>query len=161
MSKEGTPLFVYRGKIRKYLHEHTCFCCGQVFLSTMSRKIYYCPVCLEDKPLIYAAQQVKHNIHRAEKVGASATLTVQQWLSTLNDFSWQCAYCQSRPYRLLEHFIPINLGGGTTPDNVLPACSSCNSVKSFYHPEDLGPKELINRLALYLQGKHAERMGEK
>jgi 5-methylcytosine-specific restriction endonuclease McrA len=148
--------YIYRGKQRKYLYEHTCFCCEQTFLSTMKRKIYFCPPCLKDSKCINAAMQVKHNIHRAEKAGLPATLTSQQWLATLNEFSWKCAYCQLRPYYVLEHFIPINLGGGTTSDNVLPSCRSCNCLKSFYHPEQTFQSDTLNRLTLYLQTRRME-----
>jgi 5-methylcytosine-specific restriction endonuclease McrA len=129
MNDKTNRPFIYRGKARKYLYEHTCFCCEQVFLSTMKRMIYFCPVCLENKRHIYASLQVKHNIQ------------------------WKCAYCGVRPYRVLEHFIPIGLGGGTTADNVLPACSRCNSTKSLYHPQDALQYDVIKRITIYFQEK--------
>lgn len=145
--------YIYRGKTRKYLYEHVCFCCEKVFLSTMKRMIYFCPVCMKDKKLLYAASQVKHNVHRAQREELPATLTSQQWIATLDHFDWKCAYCGERPYRVLEHFIPIGLGGGTTADNVLPACSSCNSLKSLYHPQDALQYDVIERITSYLQEK--------
>lgn len=146
-----TSKFIYRGKIRKYLYEHMCFCCEQSFLSTMKRMIYFCPECLKNRRHIDAALQVKHNRRRAEKLGLPATLTVQQWLTIINDFDWKCAYCLVKQYRVLEHFIPVNLNGGTTPDNVLPACGSCNCIKSFYHPADILSKDTIDRVTNYLR----------
>jgi hypothetical protein len=153
MNDKTNRPFIYRGKARKYLYEHTCFCCEQVFLSTMKRMIYFCPVCLENKRHIYASLQVKHNIHRAQKAELPASLTSQQWIATLDHFEWKCAYCGVRPYRVLEHFIPIGLGGGTTADNVLPACSRCNSTKSLYHPQDALQYDVIKRITIYFQEK--------
>jgi 5-methylcytosine-specific restriction endonuclease McrA len=147
--------YIYKGKKRKYLYEHVCLYCEQGFLSTMPRK-NFCPTCIKDSRRVNAALQVRHNLHRAKRVGLPSKLTAQQWLAIINDFSWKCAYCQLRPYSLLEHYIPINLGGGTTPDNVLPSCRSCNSIKSSYHPEQVFESHTIQRVTFYLQAKQVE-----
>ena len=71
---------------------------------------------------------------RAEKFGLPATLTMEEWQSTTEYFEGRCAYCQEKPWQVLEHFIPIALGGGTTVDNCVPACRSCNNAKRELHP---------------------------
>jgi len=38
----------------------------------------------------------------------------------------------------MDHFFPIALGGGTTVDNCIPICSSCNGDKSRYNPNVYG-----------------------
>lgn len=80
-------------------------------------------------------QRVRNQLHRARKAGTEATLTIAEWLGTLENFHYRCAYCQAGPYELIEHYIPISKGGGTTALNCVPACFRCNSQKSDNHPE--------------------------
>jgi P22_AR N-terminal domain/HNH endonuclease len=85
---------------------------------------------------------------RAEKLGLPATLTVVQWLVTLDHFGWRCAYCQDRPGIIIEHFIPVSLGGGTTVDNCIPSCYACNSKKGNNHPDMVTtiPRGILNAI---------------
>jgi hypothetical protein len=53
-----------------------------------------------------------------------ATLTLTDWFITLEDFNWLCAYCQSKPFQVMCHVLPLQVGG-TTPENCVPACYSC------------------------------------
>ena len=71
---------------------------------------------------------------RAAAAGLPADLTLDQWLQTLADFNGLCAYCQQRPFEHLEHFIPIDAGGGTTVGNCVPACGRCNYSKGADDP---------------------------
>lgn len=69
-------------------------------------------------------------IKRSEKLGLEHTLTLDQWMQTLEHFKYRCAYCELiASYDHLEHFVPVKLGGGTTVSNCVPACRSCNSYK--------------------------------
>jgi hypothetical protein len=96
---------------------------------------------------------VKSNLLLARRRGLPATLTDSQWKQTLDDFENTCAYCRSGPYQVLEHFLPLSSGrGGTTASNCVPACFSCNSLKSSHLPEEI-PKlriEDIERVQAYL-----------
>lgn len=83
------------------------------------------------------------NLLRAKNAELLATLTLDQWLFTLEYFHWRCAYCGIREYTVIEHFIPISQGGGTTKDNCVPACQGCNSRKKGCHP--LSESFLFNR----------------
>lgn len=84
-------------------------------------------------------KRVRLQNKRAQRVRLLATLTLEQWLETLNHFGWKCAYCKGR-YVVLEHFIPIIHGGGTTWDNCVPACPRCNAIKMSWNPlADWGP----------------------
>lgn len=74
----------------------------------------------------------QHN-REAEKANRLHTLTLSQWLSTLNHFQWRCAYCEGE-YELLEHFVPTHHGGGTTYTNCVPACRKCNGLKNHLNP---------------------------
>lgn len=92
--------------------------------------------------------------------GLPATLTFDQWIQTLDDFQWHCAYCYTGRYEVLEHFIPRRHRGGTTVSNCLPACESCNTRKYNHHPstllnhKELGPA--IERLQAYLESRGQE-----
>jgi 5-methylcytosine-specific restriction endonuclease McrA len=79
------------------------------------------------------AQRVKYQNSRAKHARLPATLTVEQWISTLEYFKWKCAYCGGK-YELLEHFIPLSHGKGTTWDNCVPSCSRCNVLKQSWNP---------------------------
>jgi len=78
-----------------------------------------------------------HNM-RAKKAGEPATLTIAEWLTTLAEHRYQCAYCHDGKYEALEHYIPLgshDRRGGTTALNCVPACRKCNLEKSNKHPE--------------------------
>jgi 5-methylcytosine-specific restriction endonuclease McrA len=100
---------------------------------------------------------VHQNLSRAREIHALATLTLDQWLFTLDYFQWECAYCRVREYTILEHFIPIGWGGGTTQDNCVPACQGCNRRKGWFYPlinlpEPLIPmKSDLKRVCAYLR----------
>jgi len=98
--------------------------------------------------------KVSAQIRRAMDAGVEASLIVEDWLETLDYFLWQCAYCRG-PYEVIEHFIPIALGGGTTYLNCVPACMSCNNRKDSHHPAlipaTLGMREAIGRVSAYLE----------
>lgn len=80
-----------------------------------------------------SARVMYHN-KRAEEFGSPATLTLTQWIQTLEHFDWKCAYCQGK-YTVLEHYVPLGYEEGTVWTNCVPACHSCNSAKGPYHPK--------------------------
>ena len=49
---------------------------------------------------------------------------------------FQCQYCGSRDDLTFDHVIPRSLGGLTTWDNVVAACSACNLRKGGLTPRD-------------------------
>ncbi|SRR6266487_740191 len=108
-------------------------------------------------------QQIREAVHRqyqrAEQLGLPATLTVSQWIYTLKLFEGNCAYCQSRPGIILEHFIPLSLNtSGTTIGNCVPSCFSCNTKKSNKHPDQITTisqqvLSSIQRKLKYLEGQ--------
>lgn len=97
------------------------------------------------------AEKVKQHCHRARKLDLPATLTVDEWLETLEYFEWKCAYCRDGDYIILEHFIPLSMDGGTTQGNCVPACNSCNGVKQTYHPYQI-PFAHTKQAKAFLQG---------
>lgn len=59
-----------------------------------------------------------------------STLTSVQWDDCKVYFGSKCAYCGINEDVTMDHFIPISDMGGTTKENIVPACRSCNSSKS-------------------------------
>jgi 5-methylcytosine-specific restriction endonuclease McrA len=80
---------------------------------------------------------LNQHLRRAEKLQLPATLTMEQWSAAIKYFDGKCAYCQEKPWELLEHFIPLGLGGGTIASNCVPSCKSCNNSKGPWHPHEL------------------------
>lgn len=87
-----------------------------------------------DRILARELDRVKSHNTRASRVHLPATLTLEEWLETLEYFAWKCAYCEGE-YSLLEHYVPLSHYGGTTKDNCVPACHGCNGVKQAWHPD--------------------------
>jgi hypothetical protein len=100
--------------------------------------------------------RVREQNRRARFHNAVATLTIAEWEQTLADFHSICAYCQVRPFSVLEHFIPFgHVGEGTYVNNCLPACQSCNTLKKNYIAEEVihrFGRERVEYLQAYLAG---------
>lgn len=101
--------------------------------------------------------RLEKNLLRAKNAQLPATLTIGQWLATLDYFDWKCAYCLTGPYDVLEHFIPITSDqsspsyGGTTLTNCVPACPSCNLAKQERHSKSQTIRLAMERVHLYLE----------
>ena len=81
---------------------------------------------------------------RARSCGLPATLTSEQWKAIQQAYKHRCAYCGTKPKKLTQdHVIPLSKGGGTTPDNIVPACLSCNSRKHAGPPPSLPALRLM------------------
>lgn len=85
-------------------------------------------------------QRVQYHLNRARQAKEPANLTLPEWIEILDTYNYRCAYCPNGIYQILEHRIPIGQGstykGGTTAINCVPACRSCNTIKSNRHPHD-------------------------
>lgn len=68
--------------------------------------------------------------YRARKNSLISNFTTDQWQQCLTHFNHQCAYCGSTESLEQEHVIPVSRGGHYTPDNIIPACRSCNASKN-------------------------------
>jgi 5-methylcytosine-specific restriction endonuclease McrA len=62
--------------------------------------------------------------------------STQDWTEVLTFFDNRCAYCGEATELQQEHFLPVHLGGSYTPDNIIPACKTCNARKSNKDPFD-------------------------
>ena len=67
--------------------------------------------------------------HRNQKRLLESSLTIKQWDSMKEDFNHKCAYCGKKSNLTYEHFIPLNLGGEYSINNIIPVCSTCNCSK--------------------------------
>lgn len=98
--------------------------------------------------------RIKMQCRIARQKGLSDDLTLAQWMQTVRYFNGHCAYCDKKPeYLLIEHFIPVSSGGGTTFYNCIPACGICNARKRDLLPQDvkLIPSEAIEHVYEYLE----------
>jgi 5-methylcytosine-specific restriction endonuclease McrA len=67
--------------------------------------------------------------HERRELVTELSVSPLQWLEIVAQFNGVCAYCGSPHNLTMDHVVPISKGGKTTIDNVIPACSSCNSSK--------------------------------
>lgn len=58
-----------------------------------------------------------------------STLSNGQWEEIKEYFHHKCAYCNSKRKITQDHFVPLSKGGEYTHNNIIPACTSCNSSK--------------------------------
>lgn len=80
------------------------------------------------------------------------TLSHQEWKEALIYFGGACAYCGHTPRKgerlTKDHLVAISAGGATSQENIIPACSSCNSSKG---AEDF--KDWFMRQAFFSQDR--------
>lgn len=103
------------------------------------------------KARLAAYRAAKPEVHRvacarreARKKGLPATLTAEQWEAIKRAYRYRCAYCGKKP-RLLtqDHVVPIKHGGGTTAENIVPACARCNAAKGARAAPSIPPIRLL------------------
>ena len=87
----------------------------------------------------WQSEQGRKNYARAQQARRARvnslpdTLTTEQYNENLNHFDYKCAYCECEltpDNHHIEHVYPISRGVyGTTKENCIPSCDSCNSSK--------------------------------
>ncbi len=90
-----------------------------------------------ETPMIMAERR------RARKASLPADFKRADWRRCLNYWHHCCAYCGNQRGFLpgmeltADHFIPLSssICPGTVPENIVPACGSCNSSKSNQEPQ--------------------------
>ena len=129
-----------------------CTLCGDDYELTrqhLCRQV--CPICWHPS-IRDEITRIRNAINRAKRAGVIATLTLVEWLETLDDFNGKCAYCGQGQFEILEHFIPISHGGGTTVNNCIPSCGSCNVKKALAKRNKAEfPISWLNRAQNYLE----------
>ena len=84
-------------------------------------------------------QAVTHRRRAKEMQAGGRGVTRDEWFAIMKKWDYHCAYCGARRYAKLpnggkvkmtmDHVIPMPLGPDE-PENILPACHSCNTSKS-------------------------------
>lgn len=87
---------------------------------------------------------------------SNVSYTHHEWKETVIFFGGACAYCgrtMRKGERLTrDHLEPVKEGGQTTQENIVPACSSCNSSKGasewreWYMQQPFFSQERMNRI---------------
>lgn len=73
----------------------------------------------------------RYKLRKRKALPEIGALTVQDWWNIRKWYEDRCAYCFIGDVSLeQDHVIPLTRGGLHTPDNVVPACRSCNASKS-------------------------------
>ena len=81
---------------------------------------------------------------RAHKVSAQCTATVEHERAIKAAYKYRCAYCGNRSRKLtIDHVIPLAKRGTHTPENLVPACKSCNSRKHTNKAPSIPPTRLL------------------
>lgn len=77
-------------------------------------------------------QRISTNKQRrySRQKSLESTLIHEEWLSAIEAFDGECAYCGNEVELTRDHFIPVTKDGGFTVENIVPACRSCNSSKN-------------------------------
>lgn len=63
-----------------------------------------------------------------------APYTLEQIQALKKKFDNACAYCGSTDTLVLDHFLPVSIGGPDCLGNFVPACHKCNNYKRDYDP---------------------------
>ena len=102
-------------------------------------------------------------------LGKSAlTLTAREWENARKVFGGCCAYCGARRKKLTkDHVVPLNVGGGLTADNVVPACGKCNSskidneVEIWFTSQKFFKPERLARIQQYLSDVQLQEISDE
>ncbi len=117
---------------KKYdFRRHVCKPCYSLYET--KRKGVYSGWSLEQKQ----AHSVHAELRRAKVDGLPKNFNSADWKTALAYFDNKCAYCGEGLTKLeQDHFVPVKMQGGYTRDNIVPACTSCNSKKRAKNPLD-------------------------
>ncbi|ABS26851.1 HNH endonuclease [Anaeromyxobacter sp. Fw109-5] len=80
-----------------------------------------------------AHKRAHKNNTRAAQAGLAGTYTAEQMRTKAALFGNKCLYCGGK-YEEDDHFIPLERGGGSDIDNMVPSCSRCNNDKGDQDP---------------------------
>lgn len=76
------------------------------------------------------AKVTASNSRRKASIYTTGSVAPHEWEEILETFDHRCAYCLTKLGNpTMDHFRPLSRGGTHSPDNVVPACVTCNSTK--------------------------------
>lgn len=104
-------------------------------------------------------------VRRLKEATAGRSQISEPWRARmLTAFGGWCAYCLARKASALDHYVPLDAGGHTAPDNLVPACKRCNSEKGGREPMEFlcatGRDARGDDIARYLEAMAAEMHAE-
>ena len=121
----------------------------------------------KEKVLEYQRSYYKNNkdIYRidrmrrkSKKKGLTTNFKREDWRKCKEFFNNTCAYCGNGELKLTQdHLAPLTKGGDYTVNNIIPACSSCNSQKNnkdfekWYLPHDKYSADRLDRILQYIK----------
>lgn len=76
------------------------------------------------------------HIRRTRELGNGGFINAESWQALLDLIETKvCVYCGDGPCDLvMDHFVPVKLGGRTEAGNLLAVCSPCNNAKRSADP---------------------------
>lgn len=116
----------------------TCHICSASLEARHSYGI--CSTCFS-KDLLREYDRWDNAVHKANKKGIEATLSLLQLLATVSDFNGLCALCEEYTYSVI---LMIDDSKGLTYNNIIVACKACAK----HHRE--GFDTAMERVKLYL-----------
>ncbi len=104
------------------------------------------------------ARVTQEQRRRARKASVSSDFTPKDWTQALTYFEYKCAYCRKEAEVLQqEHIIPVAKGGGYTPSNTIPSCSTCNlskftrDMESWFKKEPFYTEEALTKITQFVE----------
>lgn len=66
---------------------------------------------------------------RARVIASGGIVTQDEIRNMFSEYAWLCAYC-AETAETIDHVVALKNGGAHSIENLVPACSSCNSRKN-------------------------------
>lgn len=145
LGRQGDPLTLFAtAHPDRYSHKtladialYRCTVCAEWSREVIqSQGKYICPECAEAiaKAFLlnkqYSGQFI---VPTTEPVRPAIHRSVRAFVFTRGQ--QRCAYCGDAAPTVLDHVIPVSQDGAHTPENLVPACVSCNQKKAARTPE--------------------------
>lgn len=90
---------------------------------------------------------------RNAEAQTESDLSTEAWENIKAAFNHECAYCGDSPETLeRDHVVPLSEGGDTVPENIVPACGTCNrskgtqSIVEWYGEQEFYDKDRERRI---------------
>lgn len=103
----------------------------------VASKALYWKIKREDPERLREASRRWAHIRRSRELGNGGFISGSWWKALLDVFETNvCLYCGENTERLvMDHFVPVKLGGRTEVGNLLPCCAICNNAKRASAPD--------------------------
>lgn len=72
---------------------------------------------------------VMRNYQAKRRTDGCNSVATWEWERVVRQYNYCCAYCGKECYLTMDHVIPLSKGGKHVIENIVPACSECNTKK--------------------------------